>query len=311
MRKRLRLGSRASILAQRQADLVKDLLNSHGHHHFQGSLEIEIVLFKTSGDLIQNGNLQEYGGKGLFTKEIEEALSQGEIDLAVHSMKDVASVVPEGLIFPCFLPREDPHDVFISKTGVRFDDLPQGAILGTSSLRRKLQALHRRPDLNVVSFRGNVDTRLRKVREGLVDGTFLALAGLRRLGLQETVVETLSSKIMLPAMAQGVIGIQCQENNTELYNFLRGLTHHPTEICVRAERAFAKTVSGTCNTPIAGFAEIKGEKLILEALIISLDGQKIERRILEGSFEDAEKMGIEIGEQLKPILEGWMTCVSS
>jgi len=241
----------------------------------------EIRVYKTTGDAIQDRPLSEAGGKGLFTKEIEEALLAREIDLAVHSMKDMQTMLPPGLVIGAVLPREDVRDAFISLTHASLAALPPGAVVGTSSLRRQSQVRRLRPDLEVVSLRGNVQTRLRKLAEGIADATLLACAGLKRLGLSERITSVLETRDMLPAVAQGAIAVEIREDDTETAAVLAPLDDRPTALCVAAERAFLARLEGSCRTPIAGLAELQGETLSLRGMVFSLDGAR---------FFEAERM---------------------
>lgn len=311
MQKKLRIGTRGSLLARAQTTKVGEILKRDWLEKQGFPLEIELIPIKTSGDLLQEKDLSQYGGKGLFTKELEQALLKDEIDVAVHSMKDVATTLPEGLVMACILEREDPRDVFISKKWKTFHDLPKGAVVGSSSLRRKALALHQRPDLQLINFRGNVDTRLKKIEDGVAEGTFLALAGLKRLNLENTATEILPLSFMLPAVAQGAIGVECREDNVPLIEMLREVNHRESEICIKAERAFLKTISGSCTTPVAAYARIEKETLLLEALVASSDGRNLEKRSRQTLLNEGERIAEEIGEELKPFLIEWEKCASS
>ncbi|KAF0118162.1 MAG: hydroxymethylbilane synthase [Rhodospirillaceae bacterium] len=254
----LRIGTRESPLALAQTREVRERL---GRLHPalatpEGMAEVGI---KTKGDLFLDQPLAEIGGKGLFTKEIDEALRHGAIDIAVHSMKDVQTILPEGLVLAAILEREDPRDAFVSHRAPSLAELPGGAVVGTASLRRGAQVLHMRPDLKVVPLRGNVQTRLRKLAEGAVDAIVLAVAGLRRLGLAERITALMPVEEMLPAVAQGAIGVVCRANDNRAQDYLRHLDHAPTALCVGAERAFLAVLDGNCRTPIAGLAELTGD----------------------------------------------------
>jgi len=267
----LRLGSRGSPLARAQAHEVRDrLCKAHG---FDDSA-IEIIIIKTTGDAITDRPLADVGGKGLFTKEIEEALLDKTIDVAVHSMKDVETTLPEGLTMSALLPREDVRDAFISLTFSNLNALPSGARVGTSSLRRRAQLKRTRPDLEVIDFRGNVGTRLEKLRAGLADATFLACAGLNRLGLSDTATAAIETNVMLPAVAQGAIGLQIRQDDDATNTLATALNDHATADCVAAERAFLKVLDGSCRTPIAGLATLQGGELTFTGETLSPDGQK-------------------------------------
>lgn len=293
----LRIGSRGSPLALAQVEQVKArLAGAWPELAERGALAVEII--RTSGDRIQDRPLSEAGGKGLFTKEIEEALLAGTIDLAVHSMKDMPTALPEGLEIACLLPREDPRDALIGAAGLA--DLPQGAVVGTSSLRRKAQLLARRRDLKIVDFRGNVDTRLRKLERGEVHATLLALAGLKRLGLEGKATSILATEEILPAVAQGAIGIETRTGDTRVRDLLAPLNHPPTARAVTAERALLEVLDGSCRTPIAALAVGRTfGRLRIDALIARTDGSQVLRTAREGPEADAAAMGRDAGEELR------------
>ncbi len=294
----LRIGTRGSALALAQANETRDRLLAA--HPQLGAGAVEIVIVKTSGDRIQDRALRDAGGKGLFTKELEEALSRGEIDIAVHSMKDVPTWLPPGLCIPCLLPREDPRDVLIARDAPSLDALPVGAIVGTASLRRQAQVLHRRPDVRIVTLRGNVETRLRKVAAGEVDATFLALAGLRRLGQAQRATGIIEPSLMLPAVAQGAIGIEARLDDAATHDRLRPLHHEATGQCIAAERAMLAVLDGSCHTPIAGLAEIGADgRLRLAAQVLKPDGSASIETRREGAPADAEALGLDAGQELK------------
>jgi len=298
---RLRLGTRGSILALAQTHEVRDRLTA-AHPELAGPGAIEIVVIRTTGDRIQDRTLAEAGGKGLFTKEIEEALLNRGIDAAVHSMKDVPTYLPAGLDIVCVLPREDPRDAFISPRARRLAELPAGAVVGTASLRRRCQVLNRRPDLKVVPLRGNVDTRLRKLAAGDCDGTLLALSGLRRIGRAGEVTDILDPADMLPAVAQGAIGMECRSDDAATRAFLAPLNHHETQICVTAERGLLTTLDGSCRTPIAALATLNHGALSLRGLVISLDGTTCHWAARQGAPADAERLGHDAGEELNRLM---------
>ncbi len=258
----------------------------------------EIVAFKTSGDRIQDRSLAEIGGKGLFTKEIEEALIEQRIDLAVHSMKDMPTELPAGLVIAAILPREDVRDAFVSLAVKRFDQLPQGAVVGTSSLRRAAQIRHRRPDLKVVEFRGNVQTRLQKLASGVADATFLACAGLRRLGLQEQITEAMAPDLMLPAVAQGAIGVEIREDAGDMRDLLVPIDDPGSHLTVNAERAFLARLEGSCRTPIAGLAELAGGQLRFRGEILTPDGRRALSAERSGPAAAALVLAIEVANDL-------------
>ena len=267
----VRIGTRGSPLALAQAHEVRSrLADAHGI----AEETIAVIVIKTMGDRILDRPLSEVGGKGLFTKEIEDALLAGEIDIAVHSMKDMQTALPVGLSIGAVLPREDARDAFISLRHLGLDSLPQGATVGTSSLRRKAQILHVRPDLRVVEFRGNVQTRLRKLQEGVAEATFLAVAGLNRLGLQSHITEAVGVDAMLPAVAQGAIGLQIRENDAATLTLVKPLDDPATAHAVTAERAFLARLEGSCRTPIAAHAVIEGNRLQLRGQLLATDGRQ-------------------------------------
>jgi hydroxymethylbilane synthase len=269
--KTLRIGTRGSPLALAQAnDVAARLTAAHG---FAPGV-CEIVVIKTSGDRILDRPLSEAGGKGLFTKEIEDALLAGEIDLAVHSMKDMPTALPPGLVLSCMLEREDVRDAFISLKYRALEDLPQGAVLGTSSLRRASQAAALRPDLEIVGFRGNVQTRLRKLEEGVAAGTFLAVAGLKRLGLADRIAQSIPTDVMLPAVAQAAVGVEIRDGDRATAALLAPLDHAATHEAVAAERAFLARLEGSCRTPIAGLAEFAGDTVTFRGQILTPDGRR-------------------------------------
>ena len=265
----------------------------------EGALEICII--KTTGDKVLDQPLADIGGKGLFTRELDEALLDGRIDIGVHSMKDVPTYLPEGTILPCMLPREDVRDAYIS---VKYDDhseLPDGALVGTASLRRQSQLLNKFPGLKCVNFRGNVQSRIRKLQEGVVDCTLLAIAGLNRMDMTEHATKVLDTDVMLPAVAQGAIGITCRTGDDKQMAFLSKLNHEETRIAVECERAFLAALDGSCRTPIAAHAYKSGDKLEFRGLIASLDGKEILETSGSGdwSFESGQKVGTDAGAELK------------
>lgn len=297
----IRIGTRGSPLALAQAYETRDkLMASHTELAEEGA--IQIVVIKTTGDKILSQPLADIGGKGLFTKEIDEALLNSEIDIAVHSMKDVPTYLPEKTILPCNLPREDVRDAFISLGASSIADLPAGSTVGTASLRRKSQLLHRYPSLNVLeNFRGNVQTRLRKLNDGVVQATLLALAGLKRLSMTEHVSSILSIDDMLPAVAQGAIGIACRSDDDKMANYLATLNHEETRLAVACERAFLLTLDGSCRTPIAGYAcRDEDGSCLFRGLVASPDGTRVLETSRKGSYayEDMILMGEDAGKEL-------------
>lgn len=290
----IKIGSRGSKLALFQANLVKSLLTAKNP-----DLEIDIAVIKTTGDRILDRNLSEIGGKGLFIKEIEEALLDGSIDLAVHSLKDMPAYMPNELQISCILPREEPEDALISLNATKIMGLPPDPVIGTSSPRRASQLLNLRPDAKIVPFRGNVPTRLDKIKNNEVDATFLAIAGLKRLNLVENIVHIVPIDQMLPAVSQGAITIQTSKNNEYINNLIKPLNHMETNICTSCERAFQRKFEGSCRTPIAALARINGINLNLECLIASPDGQTIYRTSRSGAVNDHVKMGEDAASELK------------
>ena len=296
--KSLSIGTRGSPLALAQAHEVRDLLLAEASKEAV-ELNIDIVVLKTTGDKIQDRPLAEVGGKGLFTKELERALFDKEIDLAVHSMKDVATVLPDGLKIVSVLEREDPRDVLISEKYKSLDDMPSGAIIGSASLRRQAMILSKRPDLKVTLFRGNVQTRLSKLRDGLADATLLALAGLNRLGQPELATEILSPEKMLPAVAQGAIGIEIRSDDGFAYYWSLKLNHEETATVVKAERALLRGLDGSCRTPIAGHAVIDGGELVLKAWAAWPDGTNSLSSKIVGAPEEAEQLGLNLARSMR------------
>ncbi|KAL8262435.1 hypothetical protein R6Q59_023784 [Mikania micrantha] len=297
----IRIGTRGSPLALAQAYETRDkLMASSSELAEEGA--IEIVVIKTTGDKILSQPLADIGGKGLFTKEIDEALLNSEIDIAVHSMKDVPTYLPEKTILPCNLPREDIRDAFISLNATSLGDLQAGSIVGTASLRRKSQLLHRYPSLSVLeNFRGNVQTRLKKLNDGVVEATLLALAGLKRLNMTEHVSSILPIDDMLPAVAQGAIGIACRSDDEKMANYISKLNHEETRLAVACERAFLLTLDGSCRTPIAGYAcRDEDGNCLFRGLVASPDGTKVLETSRKGlyAYEDMILMGKDAGVEL-------------
>jgi hydroxymethylbilane synthase len=292
----LRIGTRGSPLALAQAHEARDrLMAAHG---LPGSA-FAIVPIRTTGDRIQDRPLTELGGKGLFTREIEEALAAGAIDIAVHSMKDMPTVLPEGLAITCHLPREDPRDAFVSLHKGGLAELAPGSVVGTSSLRRRAQLRHRRPDLAVVEFRGNVQTRLRKLAEGAASATFLAMAGLRRLGLHDVARVPVPPDEMLPAIAQGAIGIEQRAGDAPAAALLAPIHDAATGWRLAAERALLAGLDGSCMTPIAGLAELEGTRVTLRAEILRPDGSESLTHTVTGDVAEAAALGAEAAAVLR------------
>ena len=285
----LRIGTRGSPLALAQAHETRDrLMAAHG----LPEAAFEIVVIRTTGDRVLDRPLSEIGGKGLFTREIEEALIEGAIDVAVHSMKDMPTLQPEGLVIDCLLPREDVRDAFVSLGAARgLGDLPAGARVGTSSLRRRAQLRRRRPDLEVVEFRGNVQTRMRKLGDGVAAATFLAMAGLRRLGMEAVATAPIPPEAMLPAVAQGCVGVERRAADERAAALLAPIHDAATGLRVAAERAFLAGLDGSCQTPIAGLAELDGDRLRLRGEILRPDGSEALAEALDGLAADGPAMG--------------------
>jgi hydroxymethylbilane synthase len=292
----LRIGSRGSPLALVQARTVRARLAAALG---VDEAAIELTIIRTSGDAIQDRPLSDVGGKGLFTKEIEEALLDGRIDLAVHSSKDMPTFSQPGLMLAACLEREDPRDVFISRKASSLAELPQGATLGTASLRRQAIAKRARRDLHVVPLRGNVETRLRKLADGEVDATILALAGLKRLGLVEHATKIMSAEEFLPAVGQGAIGIEARENDTRTREILARIDHADTSTALACERAFLAVLDGSCKTPIGGHADISGDTIQFRGLIARSDGAAAHDIAGTGLRKDAIMIGGEAGRKLK------------
>ena len=296
----LRIGTRGSPLARYQAGAVRDaLVAAHAHLAEPGALEITII--RTTGDAVRDRALADIGGKGLFTKEIEQALLDGAVDMAVHSMKDVPTWLPDGLAIPCLLVREDPRDALVAGGVASISALAQGAVVGTASVRRQAQLLSKRPDLEVVLFRGNVGTRLRKLRAGEVDATLLALAGLRRLALvDEAGAVPLDPAEMLPAVGQGAIGVECRAGDDRVRELLAPLDHAPTATAIAAERALLAALDGSCRTPIAGLGELDGAGgLRLRALVARPDGSAVHTTERRGPASEAVALGADAGRELR------------
>lgn len=301
----LTIGTRGSRLALIQTNAVADALKAaHPSLAKEGAIKIEIIT--TSGDKIQDRSLLEAGGKGLFLKEIEEALFAGKIDMAVHSMKDVPAFLPEEGEIACMLPREDPHDAFLSVKYASLDDLPEGATLGTAGVRRKAFALAKRPDLNIVLFRGNVETRLQKLRDGVADATFLAVAGLNRLGLAGEITAVMESDDMLPAAGQGAVGVEIRTGDTRCRDLLAAVNCEVTALCVTAERGFIAALDGSCKTPIAahGVYDAAAEKLTLEGALATENGEMlwhagVTKPLAAGDYATAGAIGEKLGADIR------------
>lgn len=289
----IKIATRQSPLALWQAEHIKSRLMA-----LYPKMQVELVTFVTQGDKILDTPLAKIGGKGLFVKELEMALLDGRADLAVHSMKDVPMELPEGLILPVICEREDPTDAFVSNHFAQLMDLPQGARLGTSSLRRRCQLQALRPDLQIIDLRGNVGTRLSKLDAGEYDAIILASAGLKRLGLHERIKSSIEPALSLPAVGQGALGLECRAGDTQVLELISVLRHDATDVCVRAERAFNQRLMGGCQVPIAGFATLEGDILHLEGRVGSVDGRELLKDQIHGAAADAAVLGVQLAEQL-------------
>ena len=289
----IKIGTRGSKLALAQSEWVKGKIETK-----HPDVRVELVRIKTKGDKILDSPLSKIGGKGLFVKEIEDALLREGIDLAVHSMKDVPAELPDGLYLSAFPEREDPHDAFVSLKYKTLGELPEGASVGTSSLRRSAQLLHIRPDLEVVSLRGNVDTRLKKLEAGSFQAILLATAGLKRLGLSAKISQILSSEQMIPAIGQGAIGLEMRRDDDKVLKEINFLNHEPTEITVRAERAFLKKLEGGCQVPIGAYGRLDGQRLILKGMVAELDGSRVIGDEIIGRKDRPEEIGVNLARRL-------------
>ncbi len=287
---KVRIGTRKSKLALWQANFVKEFLEK------RWGVEVELVKITTTGDKILDAPLAKIGGKGLFVKEIEQALIDGRIDLAVHSLKDVPMVIPEGLALGAITEREHPHDVLISRDGKRLSELPSGAKIGTSSLRRQVQIKRLRRDLQVEILRGNVDTRMRKLKEGMYDAIILAYAGVKRMGYESEITEVLD--YFIPAVGQGSLAIEIREDDERIKELIEPLNHRESYIMAVCERAFLRKLEGGCQVPIGAFAEIQNGKVFIKGFISDLEGTKFIEGKKEGSIEEAEKVGERLAEDL-------------
>ncbi|HWK64534.1 MAG TPA: hydroxymethylbilane synthase [Rhizobiaceae bacterium] len=303
----LKIGTRGSALALAQATETRArLMEAHG----LPEEAFAIVPIATTGDRIQDRPLSEAGGKGLFTKELEEALLDGRVDIAVHSSKDMPTVLPDGLHLSAFLPREDVRDGFIGRAAPRLMDLPQGATVGSSSLRRQALIRRLRPDLQVVTFRGNVQTRLRKLDEGVVAGTLLANAGLRRLNLDRVITELLPLDLFPPAPGQGAICVESRIGDVATDAIMAAIDHQPTNVALACERAFLAALDGSCRTPIAGHATVDAGRISFNGLILTPDGREAHEASGEGAASDAEAIGRRAGEAVRAkagasFFDGW------
>ena len=297
----IRLGTRGSPLALAQAEETKTRL-AEAHPDLAAADAIEIVVVKTTGDVEQKRRLAEIGGKGLFTKELEDALRDGRVDVAVHSMKDVPTWLPEGLVIPAILQREDPRDAWFSEKAENIAGLPEGAVVGTASLRRQAQIMALRPDLQVVNFRGNVQTRMRKLADGEVDATMLAMAGLRRMGMEGHATAVLSTDELLPAVAQGAIGLEVRAEDERAHTLVSALDHAASHLRVTAERACLEELDGSCRTPIgvlAEYGDADGREIRMRALVAEPDGSQAWRTERTGAAADAEALARDAGRELR------------
>lgn len=298
----IRVGTRKSPLAMAQTlDVVEKLKAAWEELREDGA--IEIIKIETSGDRIQDRHLLEAGGKGLFTREIDEAMFAGDIDIGINSMKDVPTSLPKGQILGCVLKREDAHDVFISPYAKKPEQLPKGAKIGTASLRRQALLKALRPDLEITLLRGNVQTRLKKIEAGEADGTFLALAGLNRLGLSQQVsFGKMKIEDWLPAPAQGAVGITCRAEDEKILAYLAPLHHQETEYQILAERGFLKGLDGSCRTPLAAYAEVKGDIICLEGWLAKPNGQIILKKQAEAPLSEAENLGLSLAQSIRDVV---------
>lgn len=294
MSRLIRIGTRASKLALAQAQMLAAALTKA-----HPDLETELVAITTAGDRELHKQLSDWGYKGLFTKELEDALLTNQVDLAVHSMKDMPSVLPDGLVIAGMLPRADVRDAWISPHYANISAVPSGAVVGTSSARRAAQLLHIRPDLNIVEFRGNVQTRLRKLEEGVAVATFLASAGLIRLGLESHIRHHIAPEEMLPAVAQGAIGVECRADREDIRALMAAISHASTVTCLTAERAFLLELDGSCKTPIAGLATLQNDTIELRGEVLSLDGKIRHEHSITGNANDAALLGHTLGRELR------------
>ena len=291
--RKIKIGSRGSPLALWQANWIKDQLESGNP-----DIAVEIVIIKTSGDKIQDVPLAKIGGKGLFVKELEEALLRKDVDFAVHSMKDMPIKFPFALCIASVTKRENPFDALISRNNIKLDDLPKGAKIGTGSLRRASQLLHYRPDLNLIPLRGNVETRIKKLETEGLDAIILATAGLNRLGWSDKISEIISPEILLPAMGQGAVGIEARKHDVDNQILLADMDDENTHLALDAERAVVTQLEGGCNVPIGAFATIEGNEMTLRGLVASLDGKTLYKKELKGDKVNAVALGNEMGNAL-------------
>jgi len=291
--RKIKIGSRGSPLALWQANWIKGQLEKQ-----YPDIPVEIVIIKTSGDKIQDVPLAKIGGKGLFVKEIEEALLRKDIDFAVHSMKDMPIKFPYALCIASVTKRENPFDALISKNNIKLDELPKGAKVGTGSLRRISQLLHYRPDLDLIPLRGNLDTRIKKLKTEGLDAIILAAAGLIRMGWEDKISEIIDPEILLPAMGQGAVGIEARKSDVDNQILLADLDDENTHLALDAERAIVTQLEGGCNVPIGAFATIEADEITVQGLVASLDGKVLHKQVIKGNKVQAVKLGKELGEAL-------------
>ena len=290
---KLRIGTRGSKLALTQSEWVKEKIEAR-----HSDIQVELVRIKTTGDKILDSPLSKIGGKGLFVKEIEEALLSKRIDLAVHSMKDVPATLPDGLILTAFPEREDPRDAFLSVKYQDLEQLPSGARVGTGSLRRSAQLLHIRPDLELGPMRGNVDTRLGKLEAGSYDAIILAVSGLKRLGLEDRISQALAVEKLLPAIGQGALGLEARREDERTIRCVDFLNHRKTEVTVKAERAFLIELEGGCQVPLGAYCRTENGQMHLEGMVAELDGSRVLRDRMTGTEDDAQEMGVTLARRL-------------
>ncbi|MCR9136828.1 MAG: hydroxymethylbilane synthase [Alphaproteobacteria bacterium] len=296
--KPFRIGTRGSPLALAQARETRDrLIKAHG----LSIDDFDIAVISTKGDRVVDRPLSEIGGKGLFTEEIEAQLADGRIDFAVHSSKDMPTVLPEGFDLSAFLPRENVRDAFIGRTAKTISDLPEGAVVGSSSLRRQAMIRRMRPDVTVIPFRGNVQTRLRKIEQGDVDGTLLAMAGLSRLGIADVATDVMEPETFLPAPGQGAICVESRVGDRRVNDLLVGINHRDTQIELTCERAFLGTLDGSCRTPIAGLARVENDSIRFSGMVLTPDGQTAHAVTCSGSADDANSLGRSAGAEIRSI----------
>ena len=295
---KLRIGTRGSPLALTQTNQIIEMIKSQ-HINLQQPGALEIVVIKTTGDREQSRLLAEIGGKGLFTKELDEAMLRDEIDIAIHSMKDMPTFMPEGIVLHAISERLDSRDAFISQKSKTIMDLPKGATVGTASMRRRAQLLNLRPDLRIVAIRGNVDTRLKKIADGEVDATILAFSGLKRLEKEDLIMSVIDFDDMLPAVGQGILAATCREDDLRANTFIASMSHPATTLAVLAERAMLAVLDGSCHTPIAGHGHFDTDEILtLRGLILHPDGIEKAEVSLSGKADEAEKLGTQVAERL-------------